>query len=1345
MAVNAEEPVATKTITVKYIEWGEYHYFASFCLSFGYRERPTTAADVKVTKIWADGVLIYSLGAGDVQSYNAGVKFTVRPGTSNQLPVGGAELAYRDQLLIWFHDYDLGTGGSLPAFTAEFTDDTGSTLYDALEAFAVRAGFTEEDIVIDEALDYPIVGYIADGQSTLNTINTNLGFIYNFTGVEIAGQIVFKQSYDDNGDAVVQWTIGEEDLAVISETASDQQLDVIELAADQGVPRSITIGYYDVDFNFDKNTQTAARNLDTSGSETDVNVTLPIVAGAEEMRAFAQDALYRAWDQKNGHSLRLPRSYIGVDPGDVLQWTVGSETFTGEAQRVTVNADYSVSVSAAEIAVDFTPITTVPYQPPSTPVSTIVPDPVNAVVFDIPDWLSNQEQVGSLNLRVAMGGYEPGTWVGARFDMTRIDQPTGWAPRVQLGPTEEIGIAALAEAPTNWNGGEDVLDATTVLRVTLRNMPLARLTAGVGELVAVGKDGRFELLTYTTVTPINETTVELSGLYRGKFGTEDSVNQHDINDNISFVNDLKTITYSVDDYVNARTFFFRALPPLMPAKDADVKYFRPLGNSRRPYSPDNVVTKRTIEGDLIFTWSKDNRFAGEPDSIWSVEIYNEDWTILLQRLNNIIISDVAATEISWTYFLDYQFTNGINELTTINALVYQMNASHGVRGFPGGGDIVAQQQGILSATAVLELEAYGYMGQDIDLAASGLLALYATNARLTAGAEIFLLATNAVLTMSANADVLIGGLESAGVLLMEADASLTTIGVAPILREIEEGVQSAPDGGGNRRLDVDVPAGTVDGDLLVFFAEMLLIGGATSGSWPAVNVDDILKLGGGGGGAGGTWNYLHKVKLGTGNRLHHFVLAWRIADDEPNTYYWANRSAASLSVSSLIHRGGMMRFTNFREDTPIKSSGQQGVTTSTSTHTAPSVTGALNGLLYNVVWPVVQSWGSHYAGIGPAKPSDMEWVEYVAYENSRFDEMLVAEKLLASSLATGSKTYTPPYQTPGVPGQSAYQAFSFVVNAWPFISSSAVLELTASAELTVPVTVLLDSTGTLEMGSTANLTVIHNVNIEFVTNSTRQIPGSDTTSINMTIPTVADNDLMLAAILHSDTLTPPSGWKLVRAFNGDWEDGSTEGTVSFVQGASTRYLSLYERHAVAADSADVENWAQSVSGRIAGQIEVFRRDDGGKITINKVNKSKLDNTGTITSYPIVATTGQYNDQMWTGWLGMVTYNNVFVDQYVSPSGAFTYLPPSTAATADNRLIGAYEKIDDGEVFAPTFNQTFGVSAQGYGTIALLLSSDRKELAATGVLMLSSSADLTVVSPLLMDGDNVTMDGDQVVM
>lgn len=1063
MAVNDEKPIATKTVTVKYTEWGEYHYFASFCLSFGYRERPTLTADVKVTRIWADGELIFSDVAG-VQTYTPGLKFSVRRGTSDQMPVGGAELAYRDQLLIWFHDYDLGTNGSLPAFTAEFTDDTGATLMDALEAFAIRAGFAEEDIDVDPALDYPIVGYIADGQASLNSINTNLGFIYNFSGVEVAGRIIFKQNYDDEGNTVAQWTIPQESLAVISESSSDQQVDVIEIASDQGLPRSITATYYDVDFNFDQNSQTAQRNLGTSGSETDVEVTLPIVAAGPEIRAFITDALYRSWDQRNGHSLRLPRSFIGADPGDVIQWTVDGETFTAELQRVTINGDFSVSVSAAEIAVTFDPIVTTATQPPATPVPTIIADEVNAVVFDIPDWLTNQTQPNVLNLRVAMGGYLPGKWKGARFDMTRSDQPNGWAPRLQLGQAEEIGIAVLTAKPTNYTGAPGSLDPTTILTVNLRNMPVARLLAG--EIIAVGKDGRFELMKFTTVTVIDPTTVQLSGLTRGLFGTEDFVNQHAAGDHLAFVNDLRTITYSVDDYTNNRTFFYRGVTPLMAITDAQVKYFKPQGNSRRPYSPNNVTALRMMNGDLTFTWQKHNRFTGEPDSVWSVDIFNEDWTVLLQRINNIVIGDITATDIEWTYFVDYQFTNGINELTTVNALVYQMNASHGVRGFPGGGAVTPRAEGIFSANGLIELIASADMGQDIFLDALGVLALNRDKAVLTAGVPVIELAAAGVLAMSADADLLVGGLSAAGVLELNANANLLTSSDAPLLKDFVLGVQTTsplPGTPKQRYLVVDAPVDLAVGDLLVFFGSLYAADATNDAVWASRAVDTIHRSGDP---ADAGFNYLVQAKQGTAG---HYVLAWKIAEERDIgwSWYWGN-----FALNTGYWRGGMTRYQNFHPLNPLLASGAQGSNTDTTLFTAPSIASKINALLYNIVFPRVASYTSRYNGIGPQKPSDMSWVEYVPFSSTapRYDLMLAATKLLSASGVTGSKTYTPPQQMDTLgPKPSPYEALSYVVNPQPILLANGKLELAASADLVVPTPVLLEADVLLDMAADADL------------------------------------------------------------------------------------------------------------------------------------------------------------------------------------------------------------------------------------------------------------------------------------
>jgi len=80
------------------------------------------------------------------------------------------------------------------------------------------------------------------------------------------------------------------------------------------------------------------------------------------------------------------------------------------------------------------------------------------------------------------------------------------------------------------------------------------------------------------------------------------------------------------------------------------------------------------------------------------------------------------------------------------------------------------------------------------------------------------------------------------------------------------------------------------------------------------------------------------------------------------------------------------------------------------------------------------------------------------------------------------------------------------------------------------------------------------------------------TSTTCTMPVPAGTkvgDLLVCALLHRGTLTPPSGWVLAKTAGGD------------VDGSTSQWCSMYTKTADAGDLGQTRTWTQSVSGRIS--------------------------------------------------------------------------------------------------------------------------------------------------------------------
>lgn len=113
------------------------------------------------------------------------------------------------------------------------------------------------------------------------------------------------------------------------------------------------------------------------------------------------------------------------------------------------------------------------------------------------------------------------------------------------------------------------------------------------------------------------------------------------------------------------------------------------------------------------------------------------------------------------------------------------------------------------------------------------------------------------------------------------------------------------------------------------------------------------------------------------------------------------------------------------------------------------------------------------------------------------------------------------------------------------------------------------------------------------------------TTQDQTIPATAqEDDLLLAFVMHSDTLTPPAGWVLV--------DSETVTTTV------TQYTSVYKRIAQSGDGGTTQTWTQATSQRIAVHYHVYRKTGGCDV----LQTNKVTNTSTVsTSVPPLTATG----------------------------------------------------------------------------------------------------------------------------
>lgn len=199
------------------------------------------------------------------------------------------------------------------------------------------------------------------------------------------------------------------------------------------------------------------------------------------------------------------------------------------------------------------------------------------------------------------------------------------------------------------------------------------------------------------------------------------------------------------------------------------------------------------------------------------------------------------------------------------------------------------------------------------------------------------------------------------------------------------------------------------------------------------------------------------------------------------------------------------------------------------------------------------------------------------------------------------------------------------------------------------------------------------------------------TSADATIPSVLNNDYLLAYVMHRSPISEvPVGWSLVTSVT----------TATSV----TPYhaVSVYERTVVASDSGSTEVWSQSFTGRMAVHIQAFRNPLGCRVIgYESVHNDFVPaGSGNLVSWALPVS-GQDD--------AILVHSTSFVLAAVLPTT--TILTASSGvvttqdAAEDNRLIVCYQPIQSGQSILGTSTSSYSDSDEsGNLDIGLIVGS-----------------------------------------
>ncbi|MDD3181358.1 MAG: phage tail protein [Alphaproteobacteria bacterium] len=530
-----------------------------------------------------------------------------------------------------------------------------------------RAGLSQTDILTNEVSQL-VHGYVVSRRaSARDTIEPLLGAFF-IDAVETDGVLRFTPRGGLNV-AVVPY----DDLGAVEGTSNDNPLRVTESRTQElELPQRIDLTHYDPARDYQSNTQNAARAGNAVTTKDQQTVELSIALSADEAAQIADKTLTSAWIGRNQFEFNLPPKWLRLDPTDVIDVLLADATLVLRLTQVDFGGNNIVACKAVaedEIAyMSNAKGTGVPLASNPIPIST----PISALVMDLPMLRAEDEGLGlyyALALKnngTASLYKSPDALTWSIVGTGEAAPAYGWASSVLVAPL----------SPWSW-------DETSNVQIALSHGTLDSKTAlEVLNWNNVGLLGD-ELIQWRNATLLAENLYQLSGLLRGRRGTEWATGSHKIGDRFVVLATDGFYRMAMAATEIGQLSYYKAIPSGGDWDDATQTSLKYNAASLRCFSPVHIAGTRDGNGNLTLLWARRTRWNGEWLDEIDIPLFEDTEAYQIDILNgDKVIRTLTASTTTTTYNAADQISDFGAAQSVLSVAVYQMNSTIG-RGYAG--------------------------------------------------------------------------------------------------------------------------------------------------------------------------------------------------------------------------------------------------------------------------------------------------------------------------------------------------------------------------------------------------------------------------------------------------------------------------------------------------------------------------------------------------------------------------------------------------------------------------------------------------------------------------------------
>ena len=523
-----------------------------------------------------------------------------------------------------------------------------------------KAGMAPTSL-ITSAVSQSLRGYVVSRRMAAREALEPLLGTYFIDAVETDGILRFIP----RGGASAS-TIAKDDLGA-SDSGQDKQIRLSESRVqDVELPQRLDIVHVDPTRDHQPNTQHASRITDAIITREKQTREISISLTPDEAKQVAERTLYNAWVERNQYKFSLPPKWLRLDPTDVVTLNLDDTVLKVRLNKVDFGGNNVISCEAVaeDEIVYLSNAAGSGGGLPSIPINISGPTPL--FLMDMPMLRYEDDTLG---IYYAFG-FRDGTVSGA--SMYRSPDELAWEVlgTGNDGPVFGWAAGALPNVVSPWTW-----DETSKIQIALTQGTLDSKTAlevlNWANIALLGD----EVIQWRNATVLASGLYELSGLLRGRRGTEWATGTHTIGERFILLSEDGVYRAPLPMTEISRTAYYKGIADGANWDDAPSNILVFKGNSLRCLSPVQVKGSRDGSGNLTITWKRRTRWYGEWQDGIDVPLFEASESYEIDILSgNTIKRTLTSTTPTVAYSAANQVTDFGSAQSAITVAVYQINA-----------------------------------------------------------------------------------------------------------------------------------------------------------------------------------------------------------------------------------------------------------------------------------------------------------------------------------------------------------------------------------------------------------------------------------------------------------------------------------------------------------------------------------------------------------------------------------------------------------------------------------------------------------------------------------------------